>query len=97
MSLARYAKKRDANEREIIDALESAGISCWQLDKPVDLLCWDGRKVFLLEVKNGSGGLTPDQEAFLAHFEARGDSAPVWVVKTPQEALQAAAEVGQWR
>lgn len=97
MSLARYAKKRDANERAVIDALEAAGIAVWQLDRPVDLLAWDGARLFLLEVKMPGAKLTRDQEAFMAHFELTGVAAPVWVVRTPEEAVQAAAEAGQWR
>lgn len=38
MSLSRIAKKRDANEPEIVEALESIGVRVWRLDRPCDLL-----------------------------------------------------------
>ena len=52
--MRRYANRRDANEREIIDALEDIGCSVMQLNLPVDLLVGYRARNFLLEVKDGS-------------------------------------------
>ena len=61
------AKKRDANEPAIIKALEAAGASVVQLDKPVDLLVGYGGRTILLEVKNidGANRITNDQRSFI--------------------------------
>lgn len=50
----RRANRRDANEREIVDALERCGLFVRRLDGgPVDLLVgWRG-ETWLLEVKDG--------------------------------------------
>jgi hypothetical protein len=37
VSLARFAKRRDANERDIIDGLEKLGMLVFQSDQPCDL------------------------------------------------------------
>lgn len=81
MSLHRYAAKRDANERDIIDALEKVGCAVEQLDV-VDLLVFRAGEFRLLEVKARKGKLTPRQVAFRRRF-------PVHVVRTPREALMA--------
>lgn len=95
MTLNRYAKSRDVNEREIIEALKAQGCSVVQLDEPVDLLVGfedkEGRRrTLLMEVKRpvgprgGKGGeLTLDQEQFLKYW--KGDVAAV--VRNPTEAL----------
>lgn len=86
MSIGRYAKKRDDNEREIITALEKVGCSVEPLDV-VDLLVERAGKLFLLEVKgarNKRGDakpLTPAQVAFRRRFKFH-------VVMTPEDALR---------
>lgn len=53
MSLNRYAKKRDKNEKQIIRTLTSFGVQVFSLDLPVDLLlCFRG-VTYLCEVKDG--------------------------------------------
>lgn len=84
MSLNRYAKKRDDNERGIIDMLESHGYVVEQLDV-CDLLVTDapgGPPKWLLEVKSKRGKLTPRQVEFRKKFL-------VHVVRTAVEALAA--------
>lgn len=84
----RRAAKRDANEPEIIEALEAVGCVVFPLnqEKLPDLLVVrkDG-VIFLLEVKNGEfyGKLTPGQEESLL----RG--LPFEVVQDRWEALHA--------
>ena len=62
--LKRYGNQRDANEPEIIEALEQIGCSVMRLDIPCDLLVGIAGRTYLLEVKSATGTLTPDQEKF---------------------------------
>ena len=57
------ARKRDAIEAEVIDALESIGIDCWRLSEPGlgDVLTHSRGKWLPLEIKSGKGRLTPKQ------------------------------------
>lgn len=92
MSLSRYAKKRDSAEPAIIEALEAAGWLVEQLDTPVDLLCWRGGLVKLLEVKTGRGKkLTVARDK---RQKAQADFLALTgtpIVRTPEEALKAVA------
>jgi hypothetical protein len=87
MSLNRYAKNIDANQPEIIKALEACAVKVYVLSKPVDLLCCrqDGT-LFLLEVKNpdGKDRITKEQAEFMAVWPGA-----VHIVRTPMEALRA--------
>ncbi|NTW10275.1 MAG: hypothetical protein HGA26_02825, partial [Chlorobiaceae bacterium] len=47
MSLNRYARRRDANERTIIDTLRAHGAVVYQLDSPADLLVGYRQRWFL--------------------------------------------------
>jgi hypothetical protein len=94
VSLHRYAKKRDAAEPAIVDALEAAGIHVYPIDEPCDLLCWSprwGAGVFkTLEVKTPrgkKGSIRTDkrQEAQINFLSTTGTP----VVRTPIEALKA--------
>mgnify|MGYP003626125136 CR=1 len=51
MSLHRYNTARDANEKEIVEALRASGIVVCTLDKPLDLLCGYKGRTVLAEVK----------------------------------------------
>lgn len=64
MGLSRYANRRDANEPEIIQALEAIGVSVYPMDRPLDLLCGYRGKNILIEVKVPGGKLTPAQSRF---------------------------------
>lgn len=99
MSLNRYAKKRDAAEPAIIQALEAAKFEVWVLDQPSDLAVrhtsWPGGLVQLLEVKTAHGKRQPKpredkrqakQRTFLA-------SSGTPIVTTPMEALRALGAV----
>lgn len=89
MSLNRYAKRRDDNERAIIDALEKCGCSVEQLDV-IDLLVERAGVKFLLEVKRPKGGkLTPAQVKFRRRFKFT-------VVTCPLDALRAVG-LADWR
>ena len=81
--------RRDANEREIIDALESCACDVVQLNWPGDLLVGRGGRNYILEVKDGdkvpsAQKLTELEEVF--HRNWRGQGA---IVRTADEALEA--------
>ena len=84
--IPKYAAKRDANEREIIDALEKAGCQVWQVNHAglPDLYVMRAGKGYWLECKSGRyGKLTKAQQANLERglrFE---------IVRCPIEALHA--------
>ena len=84
MPSARYDDKRDANEAEIVTALEGAGATVVRL-KWVDLLVGFRGAAYLLEVKTARGRLNAKQREQFARW--RG--APVVVVRTPEQALEA--------
>ena len=97
MSLNRYDTKRDANEADICDALGKVGVQTFQLDSPVDLLCWGRGVFFCIEVKDGSKipsqrKLTPRQEKFFANTQGY----PRFKVETVSEALEAASLCRSW-
>ena len=82
--------KRDANEGEIVEALEAIGCAVHRLDQPVDLLvaiAQDKRNI-LMEVKDGAKvpsrrKKTDLQEKFFATWP--GEKA---IVTTPEQAVE---------
>ena len=82
MSLNRWAKRRDDNEQEIVDALTAIGCSVVRLDKPVDLLCGFQARNYLLEIKGENGKLTKGQQEFMKTWRGQ-----VRVVTTAEEAI----------
>lgn len=80
------ARKRDANEIAIVEALRQAGMRVQVISAKgfADLVCWAPRPgVVLLEVKAPRGRVTPAQASTL---EAGW---PVYTVRTIPEALAA--------
>ena len=87
------AKRRDVNEKEIIDGLKAASCSVLQLDV-VDLLVGRAGANFILEVKNpdqppSKRRLTESEDAFIRSWRGR----PVVVVETLEEALRAVGAI----
>lgn len=82
------SRRRDANEGQIVDALEAAGAKVARLSAPgvPDLLVsfrnGARRDLCLLEVKTKAGKATQAQR----EFEAEGWQ--VFVVRSPEEALR---------
>jgi Holliday junction resolvase len=80
------AAKRDTNERAIIDALEEAGCVVQQVSAPgfCDLVVWKKSNglLRLIEVKRPKARLTLKQLESFPRW-------PVWIVRSPEEALQA--------
>jgi Holliday junction resolvase len=86
MSLNRFAVRRDANEGEIVAALEAIGCDVVRADV-VDLIVGRGNLTMLIECKDGSKPpsarkLTPSQLKLQANW--RGHYA---VVTSPEEAI----------
>jgi hypothetical protein len=88
-----YAKKVDANQAQIVEALRAAGASVTDLSRfghgVPDLLVGYNRRVYLLEVKSADGKLTPAEERW--QNEWRGQSA---VVRTVEQALYVIGALG---
>lgn len=77
-----FANRRDANEPEVIDALEKIGCSVHQLDQPLDLLVGYRGINYLIEVKTDKGKLTKGQAEFLPDWNGQ-----LCVVRTPEQAI----------
>lgn len=89
MTIWRRAAKRDTAESAIVKALEAAGCRVWRLSKPFDLLVGRCGRFVVLEVKTGKR-LRKDQAHQTAELvECRLSGLPVYVVRTPEDALQA--------
>jgi hypothetical protein len=84
VSLNRYAKKRDANEPELVKLLERLG-GAWHPYGPLDGWAVFRGEWFPVEIKNprGRNRLTPLQVDFIANAQAR--NAPVWVWRTEDD------------
>jgi Holliday junction resolvase len=85
MKHRQHAKKVDANQKEIVNALRKIGCEVESLSGCAgmpDLLVALGNRIFLLEVKNvdGKNKVNDDQVAFHNRF-------PTSVVRNTQEAL----------
>ncbi len=94
MTINRYAARVDANQSQIIKALEAAGCVVWVIRQPVDLLVGKGSKTLLMEVKDGAKSpsrrkTTPVQDAFLSTW----NGGPVAVVTDVDSALRAVAAI----
>jgi Holliday junction resolvase len=85
--LSRYNRRKDANQNEIVDALEKAGCSVTDLsttgDGVTDLLVTRAGVHYLVEVKSKDGVLTDPQIRF--HVK----HAPVHIVRTIEQAFRA--------
>lgn len=80
--MAKYSYHRiDANQKEIRDALESAGASI-DTRCPGDLLVGFRGVTYLLEVKTAKGKERPKQVKFKARWTGQ-----YAIVRTPEEAL----------
>ena len=79
------ARKRDANEQPIVEALERIGARVQKVSARgfCDLVVYHGGVVLLLEVKGAKGKLTP------AQVEHREDGWPVVIVRCEADALAA--------
>lgn len=92
MTLARFAKRRDQSEREIVDALRLVGCLVWQIDRPFDLLVARAGRLYLLECKTTAKHKLTDLQV-LEYEACQRYGAPVAIVTTPSEALAAVGAV----
>lgn len=83
--MRQYAARRDANEAEIIDALEGVGASVTQLSAKglPDLLIGFRGETFLAETKSRRGKLTDAQKKFIEDWQG----APVLIIRSVDDAL----------
>ena len=98
MTLAHHAKRRDANEAEIVQALRDFGVWVQPLQVPFDLLCCFHGVMFGIEVKDGNKPpsqrpLTKSQKDFFKLVELR--QMPVFVAININEALQVARDMAR--
>ena len=85
MAMPKHAAKKDANHREIVEALRAAGASVVELRVPLDLLVGYRGVTYPMEIKNRAGKNrdTPTQLKFYADW--RGN----WLkVCTVEDALR---------
>ena len=87
---ARQTGTPDANQAEIITALEKIGCTVYDVDKPVDLLVEFRGLWVLLEVKTKKGKLEDSQKRFFKNVKA-----PAFIVRNIEEAT--AAVVTAWK
>ena len=95
MSLARFAKRRDANERELIAIFQAAGFLVWQIDRPADLLLYRAGRWAVIETKDGAKvpsrrQLTPSQRADHALLPAGA----IPIIESVDDALALVARMG---
>ena len=87
---ARQTGTPDANQPDIVAALEKVGAKVYDIDKPVDLLI-EFRSIWIvLEVKTKKGKLKKSQERFFEKVKA-----PSFIVRDGEEAV--AAVVTAWK
>ncbi|MCP4256754.1 MAG: hypothetical protein GY774_04405 [Planctomycetes bacterium] len=79
-----YAKKRDANEPEIVEALEKIGASVERLDL-FDLLVGYKGRTYMMEVKNplGKNKLTESQIELMKTWKG----SPLHIVRDAETAI----------
>lgn len=79
--------RRDANEPEIVQALEAYGFTVRRIDVPVDLLIGRKGRTWIAEIKREGGKLTPAQERFKAAWSGN------WIVlRSVEDVAEFAAE-----
>ena len=85
--MSKYARKVDANQPEIIDALTYAGCNVTDMSAAgngfTDLFVTRAGVHYILECKSSTGKLTTPQALFHAKHK------PVHTVRTPEQALKA--------
>lgn len=85
----RYALRVDANQSQVISALEAAGATVDVIGKPVDLLVGINGRIALFEVKDG-GKVKSAQKHTPAQikFFARWAGFPICTVDGPDAAIR---------
>jgi hypothetical protein len=86
-----YAKRTDANQQEIVDALRGVGAWVFVAHQPFDLLVAFRGDLNLLEVKTAKGRLNKKQKRMIEEMKVTG-CYPL-VVRSVDEALGAIGAV----
>jgi hypothetical protein len=86
MGLARYANRRDANEKDIVTALRQIGCTVIMQDD-IDLLVGYRGKNFLLEVKMPKGVIEDSQVELLKTWRGQYN-----IVRSVEEAVAVVTE-----
>ena len=94
MSINRIAKRVDANQKQVVDALRARGYKVVIISQPVDLLVGTPKGWILLEVKDGNKPAsaqkpTKAQEKFF--MECAGKY-PLFVVNSAEFAVELVGE-----
>ena len=89
-----YAKRTDANQRQIVDALRGVGAWVYVAHQPFDLLVGFRGVLNLLEVKTDKGKLNKKQKAMIEEMKLRSGCYAL-VVRSVDEALGAIGAVGE--
>jgi hypothetical protein len=95
VSLNRYAKKRDAVEREVFDALRDCGFSVEPLDRPCDALVGYRRRMWLVECKTGDKGYGKALNANQQKFADNWRGPPIVILRSATDAIDWAVQVSQ--
>lgn len=86
----RYALRVDANQAQVISALEAAGAKVMVIGKPVDLLVGFNRRFALFEVKDGAKYASQRKKTALQQrFFELYEGYPVCLVDGPEAAIRA--------
>lgn len=87
MSLNRFAKRVDANQPEIVQALRNAGCRVWVLSKPFDLLVGFRGRFTVLEVKATKRVRRDQQHQTDEIATCQAGGLPVYRVESVDQAL----------
>ena len=77
MTIKLWAAKRDANEREILRALDRMKV-WYVIAPPLDLWILHAGRWIPVEIKNGRNGLRPSQVAFMDRCAREGVPCSLW-------------------
>ena len=75
--------RADANQGEIVKALESIGCTVYKIGRPVDLVVGRQSRNWLIDCKSRTGKLTPFQKVFFETWKGQ-----VRICRTPEEAIK---------
>jgi hypothetical protein len=78
MSLSRFAKRRDANDSELVKIARQMGAQLWPLDTPCDYLLLWRQRWYPVEIKVKKGTYTDAQKTFRTNVFAAGGAILTW-------------------
>jgi len=83
----RVAARRDRLEGQVRATLDKLGVTSFPISARgiPDLLCFHGRRAFLIEVKDPAETLTPSQKVF--HHRAALGGWPVFMVRNVEQVV----------